>query len=61
MQELQVEDHQEYLSKQTKLIASQQKEYDDLKKDLDQKKQQLQLYRLQNQRLIQLKDLKQQF
>ena len=29
MQELQVEDHQEYLSKQTKLIASQQKEYDD--------------------------------
>ena len=52
MQELQVEDHQEYLSKQTKLIASQQKEYDDLKKDLDQKKQQLQLYRLQNQRLI---------
>ena len=52
---------QEYLSKQTKLIASQQKEYDDLKKDLDQKKQQLQLYRLQNQRLIQLKDLKQQF
>ena len=36
-------------------------EYDDLKKDLDQKKQQLQLYRLQNQRLIQLKDLKQQF
>lgn len=61
MQELQVEDHQEYLSKQTKLIASQQKEYVDLKKDLDQKKQQLQLYRLQNQRLIQLKDLKQQF
>lgn len=61
MQELQVEDHQEYLSKQTKLIASQQQEYDDLKKDLDQKKQQLQLYRLQNQRLIQLKDLKQQF
>lgn len=61
MQELQVEDHQEYLSKQTKLIASQQKEYDDLKKDLDQKKEQLQLYRLQNQRLIQLKDLKQQF
>ena len=61
MQELQVDDHQEYLSKQTKLIASQQKEYDDLKKDLDQKKQQLQLYRLQNQRLIQLKDLKQQF
>lgn len=61
MQELQIEDHQEYLSKQTKLIASQQKEYDDLKKDLDQKKQQLQLYRLQNQRLIQLKDLKQQF
>lgn len=61
MQELQVEDHQEYLSKQTKLIASQQKEYDDLKKDLDQKKQHLQLYRLQNQRLIQLKDLKQQF
>lgn len=61
MQELQVEDHQEYLSKQTKLIASQQKEYDDLTKDLDQKKQQLQLYRLQNQRLIQLKDLKQQF
>ena len=61
MQELQVEDHQEYLSKQTKLIASQQKEYDDLKKNLDQKKQQLQLYRLQNQRLIQLKDLKQQF
>lgn len=61
MQELQVEDHQEYLSKQTKLIASQQKEYDDLKKDLDQKKQQLQLYCLQNQRLIQLKDLKQQF
>ena len=61
MQELQVEDHQEYLSKQTKLIASQQKEYDDLKKYLDQKKQQLQLYRLQNQRLIQLKDLKQQF
>lgn len=61
MQELQVEDHQEYLSKQTTLIASQQKEYDDLKKDLDQKKQQLQLYRLQNQRLIQLKDLKQQF
>lgn len=61
MQELQVEDHQEYLSKQTKLIASQQKEYDDLKKDLDQKKQQLQLYRLQNQQLIQLKDLKQQF
>lgn len=61
MQELQVEDHQEYLSKQTKLIASQQKKYDDLKKDLDQKKQQLQLYRLQNQRLIQLKDLKQQF
>lgn len=61
MQELQVEDHQEYLSKQTKIIASQQKEYDDLKKDLDQKKQQLQLYRLQNQRLIQLKDLKQQF
>lgn len=61
IQELQVEDHQEYLSKQTKLIASQQKEYDDLKKDLDQKKQQLQLYRLQNQRLIQLKDLKQQF
>lgn len=61
MQELQVEDHQEYLSKQTKLIASQQKECDDLKKDLDQKKQQLQLYRLQNQRLIQLKDLKQQF
>ena len=61
MQELQVEDHQEYLSKQTKLTASQQKEYDDLKKDLDQKKQQLQLYRLQNQRLIQLKDLKQQF
>ena len=61
MQELQVEDHQEYLSKQTKLIASQQKEYDDLKKDLDQKKQQLQLYRLQNQRLIQLKDLKQHF
>lgn len=61
MQELQVEDHQEYLSEQTKLIASQQKEYDDLKKDLDQKKQQLQLYRLQNQRLIQLKDLKQQF
>lgn len=61
MQELQVEDHQEYLSKQTKLIASQQKEYDDLKKDLDQKKQQLQLYRMQNQRLIQLKDLKQQF
>lgn len=61
MQELQVEYHQEYLSKQTKLIASQQKEYDDLKKDLDQKKQQLQLYRLQNQRLIQLKDLKQQF
>lgn len=61
MQELQVEEHQEYLSKQTKLIASQQKEYDDLKKDLDQKKQQLQLYRLQNQRLIQLKDLKQQF
>lgn len=61
MQGLQVEDHQEYLSKQTKLIASQQKEYDDLKKDLDQKKQQLQLYRLQNQRLIQLKDLKQQF
>ena len=61
MQELQVEDHQEYLSKQTKLIASQQKEYDDLKKDLDQKKQQLQLYRLQNQRLIQLIDLKQQF
>ena len=61
MQELQVEDHQEYLSKQTKLVASQQKEYDDLKKDLDQKKQQLQLYRLQNQRLIQLKDLKQQF
>lgn len=61
MQELQVEDHQEYLSKQTKLIASQQKEYDDLKKDLDQKKQQLQLYRLKNQRLIQLKDLKQQF
>lgn len=61
MQELQVEDHQEYLSKQTKLIASQQKEYDDLKKDLDQKKQQLQLYRLQNQRLIQLKDSKQQF
>lgn len=61
MQELQVEDHQEYLSKQTKLIASQQKEYDDLKKDFDQKKQQLQLYRLQNQRLIQLKDLKQQF
>lgn len=61
MQELQVEDHQEYLSKQTKLIAIQQKEYDDLKKDLDQKKQQLQLYRLQNQRLIQLKDLKQQF
>lgn len=61
MQELQVEAHQEYLSKQTKLIASQQKEYDDLKKDLDQKKQQLQLYRLQNQRLIQLKDLKQQF
>lgn len=61
MQELQVEDHQEYLSKQTKLIASQQKEYDALKKDLDQKKQQLQLYRLQNQRLIQLKDLKQQF
>ena len=31
MQELQVEDHQEYLSKQTKLIASQQQEYDDLK------------------------------
>lgn len=61
MQELQIEDHQEYLSKQTKLIASQQKEYDDLKKDLDQKKQQLQLYHLQNQRLIQLKDLKQQF
>ena len=61
MQELQIEDHQEYLSKQTKLIASQQKEYDDLKKNLDQKKQQLQLYRLQNQRLIQLKDLKQQF
>lgn len=61
IQELQVEDHQEYLSKQTKLIASQQKEYDVLKKDLDQKKQQLQLYRLQNQRLIQLKDLKQQF
>ena len=61
MQELQVEDHQEYLSKQTKLLASHQKEYDDLKKDLDQKKQQLQLYRLQNQRLIQLKDLKQQF
>ncbi len=61
MQELQVEDHQEYLSKQKKLIASQQKEYVDLKKDLDQKKQQLQLYRLQNQRLIQLKDLKQQF
>mgnify|MGYP000445976532 CR=1 FL=1 len=61
MQELQVEDHQEYLSKQTKLIASQQQEYDDLKKDLDQKKKQLQLYRLQNQRLIQLKDLKQQF
>lgn len=61
MQELQIEDHQEYLSKQTKLIASQQKEYDDLKKDLDQKKQQLQLYRLQNQRLIQLKNLKQQF
>lgn len=61
MEELQIEDHQEYLSKQTKLIASQQKEYDDLKKDLDQKKQQLQLYRLQNQRLIQLKDLKQQF
>lgn len=61
MQELQVEDHQEYLSKQTKLIANQQKEYVDLKKDLDQKKQQLQLYRLQNQRLIQLKDLKQQF
>lgn len=61
MQELQVEDHQEYLSKQTKLIASQQKEYDDLKKNLDQKKQQLQLYHLQNQRLIQLKDLKQQF
>ena len=61
MQELQVEDHQEYLSKQTKLIEIQQKEYDDLKKDLDQKKQQLQLYRLQNQRLIQLKDLKQQF
>lgn len=61
IQELQVEDHQEYLSKQTKLIASQQKEYVDLKKDLDQKKQQLQLYRLQNQRLIQLKDLKQQF
>ena len=54
-------DYQEYLSKQTKLIASQQKEYDDLKKDLDQKKQQLQLYRLQNQRLIQLKDIKQQF
>lgn len=61
VQELQIEDYDQYLTQQTQQIASQQKALDQLKQQTEKQKQQLQLYRLQNQRIIQLKDLKQHY
>ena len=49
VQELQIEDYDQYLTQQTQQIASQQKALDQLKQQTEKQKQQLQLYRLQNQ------------
>lgn len=61
VQELQIEDYDQYLTQQTKQIAYEEKALDQLKQQTEKQKQQLQLYQLQNQRISQLKALKQQY
>lgn len=61
IEELQIDDYESYLTKQSQLISTKQQNYESLKKQIEQDQQQLQLYHLQNQRLTQLKTLQQQY